>query len=368
MKAPRDLVLVSAGLGLDGGGRALVGRLLAGACAELARERKIALRLLTLTGGLPAGIGETALSSRDFGGDARALALHLWRRQILGRREAYVFDLLGPARIEAFLPRPLRSPYLVALHGVEVWHPLEWDRQRALSRATALFAVSAHTLERARPYCRGLEGAVVVPLALEERPPAGEADMALAQQLGRGFVLIAGRMASGERYKGHDQLLEAMPHVRTLCPYARLVVVGDGDDRVRLAQKAEALGLGSAAVFTGFTSEATLDELYRRCALFAMPSRGEGFGLVYLEAMRAARPVLAARGSAAAEVVADGETGLLVDPDDRETLARTLARLLRDAGAARRMGWAGRERWEKQFGMDRFRERLAPLLKTLVER
>ncbi|HEX4961551.1 MAG TPA: glycosyltransferase family 4 protein [Thermoanaerobaculia bacterium] len=369
MTRRRDLVLVSAGLGLDGGGRAVVGRLLARACAGFARERGIGLRLLSLTGGgLPEGIGDPAIPARDFRGDMRALALHLWRRQLARRREAYVFDLLGPARVEAFLPWPLRSPYLVTLHGLEVWHPLEWDRQRALARATALFAVSAHTLERARPYCRGLEKAQVIPLALEEREPAGIADTALIQQLGRGFVLIAGRMAAGERYKGHDQLLEAMPRIRELCPAARLVVAGDGDDRARLQEKAEYLGVGAAVVFTGFTSEATLGELYRRCAVFAMPSRGEGFGLVYLEAMRAARPVLAAQGSAAAEIVADGETGLLIDPDDRENLAKALARLLRDAGAARRMGWAGRERWEKQFGADRFRERLEPLLERLVER
>ena len=98
-----------------------------------------------------------------------------------------------------------------------------------------------------------------------------------------------------------------------------------------------------------------------------MPSRGEGFGLVYLEAMRAARPVLAAQRTAAEEIVEHGRTGLLVDPDNRETLSKALARLLRDVGAARRMGWAGRERWEQEFGLDRFRERLEPLLARLVE-
>jgi glycosyltransferase involved in cell wall biosynthesis len=173
-------------------------------------------------------------------------------------------------------------------------------------------------------------------------------------------------MAASERYKGHDQILEALPRVLELCPNVHLVVAGEGDDRRRLEEKADYLGIGAAVLFAGFTSEATLAELYRRCAVFVMPSRGEGFGLVYLEAMRAARPVVAALGSAAEEIVVDGETGLLVDPDDRERLARTLARLLRDAGGARRMGWAGRERWERELGLDRFRERLEPLLERLV--
>lgn len=369
-RTPRDLVFVSAGLGLDGGGRALAGRLLAGAGADFARRRGIGFHLLTLEGG---GLPGTEAPFRSFGGNARALGLHLWRRQLSdrgggrGRREACVFDLLGPARVQAYLPGPLRSPYLVPLYGIEVWRPLEWDRRRALARATSRFAISAYTLERARPFCPDLSGTVVLPLALEERAAEGAVDASLIGRVGRGFLLIVGRMAASERYKGHDQILEAFPLLLDLCPGSRLVVAGDGDDRLRLEEKAAYLGLDEAVVFARFTSEATLAELYRRCAAFVMPSRGEGFGLVYLEAMRAARPVVAARGSAAEEIVVDGETGLLVDPDDRERLARSLARLLRDPGGARRLGWAGRERWEREFSMDRFRERLEPLLERLVE-
>ena len=133
------------------------------------------------------------------------------------------------------------------------------------------------------------------------------------------------------------------------------MVAGDGDDRARLEAKAAGLGISDRVVFTGFTSEATLAELYRRCAGFAMPSRGEGFGLVYLEAMRAGKPVLAARGSAAEEIVVDGRTGLLVDPDDRDELRSALVRLLDHPGEAKRMGEAGYERWRREFGVERFR-------------
>jgi phosphatidyl-myo-inositol dimannoside synthase len=368
MKPPRDLVFVSAGLGLDGGGRAMAGRLLAGACAAFAGERKIALQLLTLSGGgLPGEESpDAALPARDFRGDARALAFHVWKRQLANRREAYVFDLLGPARTQTYLPGLLRAPYLLPIYGIEVWHPLEWDRRRALDRATVKFATSRYTLERALPFCPEIAGTDVVPLALENRPAEGTVDAPLIGRVGRGFLLIVGRMDASERYKGHDQILEALPHLLKLCPDARLVVAGAGNDRRRLEDKSAYLGVGSAVVFAGFTSEATLAELYRRCAVFVMPSRGEGFGLVYLEAMRAARPVLAAKGTAAEEIVVHDQTGLLVDPDDREMLSKTLARLLHDAGAARRMGWAGRERWEREFGVDRFRQRLEPLLERLV--
>ncbi|HEY0513861.1 MAG TPA: glycosyltransferase family 4 protein [Thermoanaerobaculia bacterium] len=362
LKPRCDLVFVSAGLGLDGGGRAAAGRLLAGGCAAFARERGMGFRLLSLDGtGLPDG----SVPIQGFAGDQRALALAVWKDQLKDqlkdRRTVYVFDLLGLSRTQSYLPAPLRAPYLLPLYGIEVWRLLGWDRRRALAKATVVFAISSYTLERARPFAP-LGGATVLPLALEERRPEGAVDAALLGRLGRGFLLIAGRMDPRERYKGHDQVLEALKGVEG----SRLVVAGDGDDRARLEQKAAALEVGDRVTFTGFLSEATLAELYRRCAGFVMPSRGEGFGLVYLEAMRAGKPVLAARDSAAEEIVADEKTGLLVDPDDREELREGLARLIERPGEARRMGEAGHERWRKEFGVKRFRERLTPLLERLV--
>jgi len=357
---PRDLVFISAGLGLDGGGRAAAGRLLAGACAAFAKRRGTGFRIYSLDGaGLPGG---DEAPVHGFGGDQRALAFEVWKRQMAERRAACVFDLLGPARVQAYLPGLLRAPYLIPLYGIEVWRPLEWDRRRALANATVTFAISAHTIERARPFCPDLGDAVVLPLALEERPLEGAVDAALLHRLGRGFLLIVGRMVSSERYKGHDQILEAL----TRLPEARLVAAGDGDDRPRLEARAAALGMGDRIFFTGFLSEATLAELYRRCSAFVMPSKGEGFGLVYLEAMRAGKPVLAARESAAEEIVEDGKTGVLVDPEDREALRAALAQLLGYPGEARRMGEAGRERWRQEFGAERFRERLEPLLERLI--
>lgn len=359
MQTRRDLVFVSAGLDLDGGGRALAGRLLARTCAGLAREWGIGFDVLAL------GRNGSPAPATYFGSRQRELALEVWRRQWRDRRAAYVYDLLGPARIQAWLPAAVRAPYLVPLYGIEVWRPLGWDRRRALANATSLFSISEHTLDRARPFCPGLNGVPVLPLALEERSPDGALDEALLERLGHGFLLLVGRMASGERYKGHDQLLEALPRLLAVHSNARIVMAGDGDDRPRLEARAAALGLGQAAIFPGFVSETTLAELYRRCAAFVMPSRGEGFGLVYLEAMRAGKPCVAARGSAAEEVVEDGVTGLLVDPEP-EALAAAIGSLLGQPELAQRMGEAGQRHWRERFGAERFRERLQPLIERLV--
>jgi phosphatidylinositol alpha-1,6-mannosyltransferase len=298
------------------------------------------------------------LSGGGFYGKAR-FALRLAARQLAGHR-AFVFDLLGLARVESYLPRAARAPYLVPMYGIDVWQPLSWDRKRALREATVRFAISRYTLTRARSCCDDLAGTEVVPLTLEERAPDGVADAALVARAGEGWLLIVGRMAEG--YKGHDELLAALVSL----PRARLVVVGEGDDRARLEAKAVSLGLEERVTFTGFVSEATLAELYARCAAFVMPSRGEGFGLVYLEAMRAGKPVIAAKGGAAEEIVVDGATGLLVDPDDRAALAGAVAELLDDPERARAMGKAGRERYLAEFGYETFYRRMEPLLERLT--
>jgi phosphatidyl-myo-inositol dimannoside synthase len=373
----RDLIFISAGLDLDGGGRAVAGRLLAAACAEFAGERGIGYSLLSLQG-LDGYHADPR--ARGFGGRQRQMALAAWRPQVTGRRVACVYDLLGPARVQAWLPRPLSAPYLVTLYGIEVWRPLSAARSRALRRAAIRLAISRHTRDGALAAQGDVGPIEVLPLCLEERQPAGTADEALLDRVGSGFLLIVGRMAASERYKGHDLLLEALlrlrsqsggrpaprplPAAESLRP--RLVIVGDGDDRRRLEQRARELGLAEQALFTGFVSEATLAALYRRAAVFAMPSRGEGFGLVYLEAMRAAKPCLAARDTAAAEIVLDGETGLLVDALDPDELAAALTRLLASPDLAHRLGEAGRRRFEQVFTPTHFRQRLRPLLERLV--
>ena len=374
MPPARDLIFVSAGLELDGGGRALAGRLLAAGSAAFAAERGVGWSLLSL-GGLDGFAGDSR--ARGFGGQQGALALAAWRRQLAGGRVACVYDLLGPARVQAWLPPPVRAPYMVTLYGIEVWRRLSGVRRRALRRATVRLATSAYTLAEARQMNGDMGPVEVLPLCLEERPPAGEVDAALLERAGRDFLLIVGRMAATERYKGHDQLLAAMQRLQadgtvrlhlqadeSLRP--RLIIAGDGDDRPRLEALAAALGVSGSVTFTGFVSEATLAELYRRAAVFVMPSRGEGFGLVYLEAMRAGRPCVAARASAAAELIEDDESGLLVDPLDPAALAAALARLLASPELADRMGQAGRRRFERLFTPERFRARLWPFLERLT--
>ena len=173
-------------------------------------------------------------------------------------------------------------------------------------------------------------------------------------------ALIVARMSAAERYKGHDALLDLWPGLLARRPDARLVVAGDGDDRHRLESRAQSLGLSHAVTFAGRVSDARVNELYDECRFLVMPSRDEGFGLVFLEAMRAGKPCIGGRG-AAAEIIEDNVTGLIVDPGSPGShleLAAAVGRLFDEPDTCCRFGAAGRERFLSTFTDVRFRTRL----------
>ncbi|HXT50263.1 MAG TPA: glycosyltransferase family 4 protein [Thermoanaerobaculia bacterium] len=358
---PSRLLFVSAGMSPRGGGIAAAGRLLLGATRAWAEQRGVEVRLLTLgtADELPAGCAGEA-----FTGNRGRLARAVWAAQTLHGFRHHVYDFLGVARIQGVLPATLRARYLLYVYGIECWRPLRRSRRRALEGASRVLACSEHTARALASYNPWAPRVDVVHLALPDERPAGEPDR-VADEVGESFLLIVGRMAASERYKGHDEVLQALRRLSAMRPGLRLVVVGEGDDRERLEALAKELGIADRVRFTGFVDDAALAALYERCAALVMPSAREGFGFVYLEAMRAGKPCIALRESAAAEIVVDGETGLLVAPGP-DALADAIEELLRDEPRSRRMGAAGRERWRHEFRPARFAEALAKRLDLLT--
>lgn len=197
-------------------------------------------------------------------------------------------------------------------------------------------------------------------LALEPQGTAALPGCLAAHPTGP-MVLTVGRMSAAERYKGHDQLIDAWPGVLHRIPGATLMIVGDGDDRQRLQQKSLRAGLASSVTFTGYVDQQTLSALYAQAALFSLPSRGEGFGLVYLEAMSHGLPCIGSIHDAAGEVIEDGKTGRLVSQDDIDGMAMTISDLLSNESDRKRMGAAGRRRLDEQFSFERFSKRMEHL-------
>jgi phosphatidylinositol alpha-1,6-mannosyltransferase len=303
--------------------------------------------------------------SRPHAADKVRFGVALAGRRWLARPQWILFSHLALARIERYVPSVLHAPYAVFLHGIEAWQPLSARERDVLRRATLRIANSAFTAREAGRANPNLGEIAVCPLALPKaaathlgRTPAPAADLE---------VLVVGRLAAGERYKGHEQLIRAWRGVVDRVPDARLVVAGDGDDAPRLKRMAMETGVGDVVRFTGFLTRQELEDAYARAAMFALPSRGEGFGLVYLEAMAHGLACLGSIHDAASEVIANGDTGALVDPDDSDALGRTIADLLESPAQRRAMGEAGRRRVDRLFRYDRFRTHVTALLEDAFE-
>ncbi len=216
--------------------------------------------------------------------------------------------LLPLVRVARLLNRRLRG-YLVA-HGIEVWRSYSPAEAANLTRMERILCVSDFTR---REMLRNLPG--IDPQKLVVQPNALDPQFSVVPSapgaVEPGLILAVARLSAAEAYKGIDHLIEALPAIRAAVPHARLRIVGDGDDRPRLEALAQQHGVAAAVEFCGRVSDADLRGHFHACQLFALPSRGEGFGLVYLEAFAHGKPCIAADAGGAPEVI-DSSSGLLV--------------------------------------------------------
>ena len=204
---------------------------------------------------IPAGV-----ACRWAGGSKRRLVGWALRRALKNCGDT-VFLATHLGLSPALLPVRFRGGRTaVMLLGIEAWGPLGGLDAQALRRSR-LGAISHFTAEgfRRRHPAFVQQPLAVVHLCLDL--PAVAAPPAPPRE---GFALLVARIAADERYKGHDQLLEAWPAVRAAAPEAKLLIAGDGDDRLRLEEKARAAGLSEAVRFLGRVSDVRLAELYEQ--------------------------------------------------------------------------------------------------------
>ncbi len=234
--------------------------------------------------------------------------------------------------VAALAARPGSSLALVA-HGVEVWEPFALARRVALARCDRVYCVSRYTRDRiAANHPRLAPRLRVVPNALDpallsgpapDGPPPGAPPV----------ILCVGRLHPDETYKGYDLLLRAFAllpaaafhHRDDLAP--RLRFVGEGDDLPRLRALASELHIAERVEFSGRLTDAQLRRAFADCSCFALPSTGEGFGLVYLEALAAGRPCVGVSAGAVPELITPA-TGVLAPPGEPAALAAALAECL----------------------------------------
>jgi phosphatidyl-myo-inositol dimannoside synthase len=356
------------------GGVQRVGRHLAAVLTEFASSRGWDCRLLSLNDSPE--LHRAAVGGREFvfTGCQKAKARLAVTALRAAKRDAKLVlaghPNLAPV-VQAMRVVAPQMKSIVCTHGVEVWEPLGRLRRAALRRTNLVLAPSRDTAEQVATQQEvARERIRVLPWALD---PQFEAMLAnIASKPPREFpdgrvILTTGRWVAAERYKGMDTLITALPRLLTTWPELQLVLAGSGDDRAWLEEFAEKNGVERHVHFLSGLSNEELAACYKACEIFALPSRGEGFGLVYLEAMACGKPVIGGTHGGAPELIQDGVTGYLVPHGDPIQLATALQTLLADPQHAREMGTRGRQTVDHEYRFQNFVKALKKILRDQCE-
>ena len=251
---------------------------------------------------------------------------------------------------------------VVFLHGIEAWRRQNWFIRRLLKRVDLFLANSSHTWERFVSFNTELTNAqhctVHLGVGLPLTGPTPEPSETAA-------ALMISRLVGSEDYKGHRSMIAAWPRVLERKPGAQLWIVGDGDLRSELERLVEHRNLCQRVRFWGWVSEARKHELLAQCRCLALPSRGEGFGMVYLEAMRMGRPCIVSNMDAGREVVDPPIAGLAADPAEPPQLVEAVCRALTPGEEWDRWSKQARSRYEANFTAKHFQKRLMDALNPL---
>ena len=346
-----NMLLAAESLIAKNSGIGRVARLMAKVMSDLCEDNSFSLGGVSLSDPRNAVLDWSW--ARPCGGDRLRYVLGVQSKGIMAREIFY--DSLSMARAHFMGPARWRAS-LTWMHGVEVWEHVRADRLAVAHRIRTLVTNSEYTRQRASKLHAGLERARVCWLGTES-------DGLLSTKIHWGLptVLILARIDL-DLHKGHQELITAWPRVVARMPSARLLVAGAGPGFEAIRAAAVCSPVSRHIELTGFVPEDQLPQLWSRATVFAMPSRGEGFGLTYIEAMRYGVPVIASRQDAGQEVNVHGVTGYNINLDTPGDLSEALITLLTEPEKAHAMGEAGCERWRRHFTYSRFKTRFLDLL------
>ena len=260
-----------------------------------------------------------------------AFTVELLRCAVRERPDLIITTHVNFTPIAHWLKKLFKIPFIAIGHGVEVWQIQSGQVRRALRNADRLLAVSEFTRKQmAIGLSISADAIEVLPntFDLEQFEPGPKPHFLLKRyglRHDQPVILTVARLASAEQYKGYDQVLRALPAVKRVLPDVRYVLGGRGSDRSRVLQLISELGVTDSVILAGYIPDYELSSFYNLCDVFAMPSKGEGFGIVFLEALACGKPVIAGNKDGSVDAVLNGELGVLVDPESVDEIAKALA-------------------------------------------
>ncbi len=296
--------------------------------------------------------------------------LNLIAGAFINRPNLILCGHLNFAPVAFWIHRITRIPYWILVYGLDAWGIEDTWKVKALHSADRIISISSYTRDRLiDEQGLPLEKISLLPVTLDaERFKIGSKPEYLLERYGlelqQPIILTVGRLASSDRYKGYDQILQALPEIRPSLPTVHYILVGEGDDRTRVEQLITQLNLQNCVTLAGFVPEHELCDHYNLCDVFAMPSKAEGFGIVYLEALACGKPTLGGNKDGAIDALCHGELGALVDPDDVGAIAQTLIQILQGTYPHPIIYQPEvlRQKVIDRFGFERFKQTLAELM------
>jgi glycosyltransferase involved in cell wall biosynthesis len=295
---------------------------------------------------------------------------HVWRE----RPDLIVSTHLNFGPIARIAQLSFGTPYVLVAHGIDAWQINDAARLKALRNANLTLAVSRYTRDRLINEAGVNANRVkILPNTCNtDRFMIAPKPSRLLQKYGlqprTPVILTVCRLDENEGYKGYDQIIKALPKIRQEAPDTRYLIVGKGTDRPRVERLMDETGVRDAVILAGYVPDDELADYYNLCDIFAMPSKGEGFGIVYLEALACGKPVLAGNRDGSRDALADGELGLLVDPENTGEIASQIASVLRRKHTQPVLFNPRllRQRVIELFGFETFKHTVADLLEPFI--
>lgn len=253
------------------------------------------------------------------------------------------------------------SKIFLILHGIESWRKLNFF-EKFFSRSVNIFiSVSNFTKEKFLEYNSFLNNKkyFILPTYININDKID-----YSENLPKGKIILSvSRISKDDTYKGIENVIKVMPHILKEFPDTYYIIIGDGDDRERLEKIARDLNVKDNVIFKGFVSNEKLNFYYKNCDLFILPSKKEGFGIVFLEALCFGKPVIAGSKDGSKEVLLNGELGILINPDNLEEIKNAILKILKEEIDKNYFNSDYlKRRVNEEFGFDKFKEKIKKFL------
>ncbi len=373
---PTSLLLVLTDLWCSTGGIAVHNQLLCRAARHCANGKgNVQVISLNDSNSFSKQTAKLGVTFKGCEGNSRAFVLAVLKHALLDNPRTVLLAHLNFTPIALLLRcvRPRLHQFIIA-YGVEAWVRRSLLDRFVLKRVSKTIAIS-HITKKRLSKANGIRPGRISVLHCALLP-----EMIDAARRGPGLtafadpenvddvpnktrmILTVGRLNASEQLKGHDRVIAALPQILERFPNTTYVIVGEGDDRQRLERVASRHEVSGNVVFAGRVSDDEMHRFYSACDIYAMPSIGEGFGFVFIEAMMHKKAVVAGTMDAAGESVVPGKTGLLVDPFDVDAIAGAICDLLSDDNKRQMFGQAGWLSVQERFLPQRYYREFAHIV------